>query len=85
MFGGVSRSLEVERANWPKVGLDFAEQLLQIINLKPDSQLDFYCQQLPVTSTCCKELIEMASTLRQLKELKENHKVHVALADFMQV
>jgi hypothetical protein len=82
---GVSRSLEVERANWPRLGLDFAEQLLQTINLKPESHLDFYHQQLSMTSTCCKELIEMANTLRQLKQLKENHKIHVALADFMQV
>jgi hypothetical protein len=82
---GVSRSLEFERANWPKSGLDFAEQLLQIINRKPDSHLDFCLQQLSVTSTNCKELIEMVNTLRQLKQLKENHKIHISLADFMQV
>ncbi|KDR22172.1 Kinetochore-associated protein 1 [Zootermopsis nevadensis] len=78
------KSLEVERSNWLKLGLDFAEKVLQSINMKPYSHLDFYHQQLLVTSTHCLELIEMASTLRQLQQLKENHKIHVALADFMQ-
>jgi hypothetical protein len=84
---GVSRSLEVERGNWPKSGLDFAEQLLQAMKLQSDShlQLCYQQQQQPMTSTYFKELIGMISTLRELKQLKENHKIHVPLADFMQV
>jgi hypothetical protein len=77
--------LEVERATWPTSGLDFAEKLLQTINLQANLSLDFCHVQQSVINTHCKELIGMTHALRDLKQLKENHKIYVALADFMQV
>lgn len=82
---GVSRSLEVERAKWPKSGLDFAEQLLQAIKLNADSSLDVCHLQRSVTNKQCEELVVMTNSLRELQQLKENYKISVALADFMQV
>lgn len=82
---GASRSLEVERAKWPKSGLDFAEQLLQIIKLNADSPLDVCHLQRSVTKEQCEELVVMTDRLRELQQLKENYKISVALADFMQV
>jgi predicted aconitase len=82
---GAFRSLEVERTKWPKSGLDFAEQLLQVTKLKADSCLDVCHLQQSVTNKQCEELVIMTDSLRQLQQLKENHKISVALADFMQV
>jgi predicted aconitase len=77
--------LEVERAKWPKSGLDFAEQLLQTIKLNAGSCLGVCRLQQSVTNKYCKELVVMTNSLRELKQLKEKHKISVALADFMQV
>jgi hypothetical protein len=82
---GASRSLEVERAKWPKSGLDFAEQLLQAIKLNADSSLDVCHLQRSMTNKYCEELVLMTNSLRELQQLKENYKISVALADFMQV
>jgi hypothetical protein len=77
--------LEVEKATWPTSGLDFAEKLLQTIKLQANFRLDFCHPQQSVIDTHCKELIGMTSALRDLKQLKEDHKIYVTLADFMQV
>ncbi|XP_023718978.1 kinetochore-associated protein 1 isoform X3 [Cryptotermes secundus] len=78
------KSLEVKRATWPTSGLDFGEKLLQTIKLQAGFHLNFCQQQQSVIDTHCKELTEMISALRYLKQLKENHKIDVALVDFMQ-
>jgi len=82
---GASRSLEVERTKWPKSGLDFAEQLLQAIKLNADSSLDVCHLRQSVTNKQCEELVVMTNSLRELQKLKENYKISVPLADFMQV
>jgi hypothetical protein len=81
----ICRSLEVERATWPTSGLDFAEKLLQTIKQQANFCLDFCHPQQSVIDIHCKELIEMTNALRDLKLLKETHKIYVPLADFMQV
>jgi len=82
---GAFRSLEVERAKWPKSGLDFAEQLIQAIKLNADSSLDVCHLQQSVTNKQCEELVVVTNSLRELQQLKENYKISVTLADFMQV
>jgi hypothetical protein len=82
---GASRSLEVKRANWPKSGLDLAEQLLQVIKPNEDSSLDVHHLKKSVTNKHYEELVVMTTNLRELQQLKENYKISVALADFMKV
>jgi hypothetical protein len=82
---GASRSLEVERDNWPKSGLYFGDQILQAIKLNADYSLDVCHLQQSVTNKQCNELVVMTTSLRELQQLKENYKISVALADFMQV
>jgi hypothetical protein len=77
--------MEVERSTWPTSGLEFAEKLIQIIKLQANFNLDVCYPQQSVIDTHCKELTGMIRALRDLKQLKENHKIYVALADFMQV
>jgi hypothetical protein len=81
----ICRSLEVERATWPASGLEFAEKLLQTIKQQANFHLDFCHPKQSVIDTHSKELIGMTSALRDLKQLKESHKIYVPLADFMQV
>jgi hypothetical protein len=77
--------LEVERATWPTSGLEFAEKLLQTVKQQANFHLDFCHTEQSVIDPHCKELIGMMSALRDLKQLKETHKIYVPLADFMQV
>ncbi|XP_069700071.1 kinetochore-associated protein 1-like [Periplaneta americana] len=77
------KSLEVKRAEWPVSGLELAEQLLCCKKMHQVSSLDI-CSETPLTDEHLQDLITVILMLREVKQLKEHHKINIAFADYMQ-
>ncbi|XP_069700061.1 kinetochore-associated protein 1-like [Periplaneta americana] len=77
------KSLEVKRAEWPVSGLELAEQLLCCMKMHQVSSLDI-CSETPLTDEHLQDLITVILMLREVKQLKEHHKINIAFADYMQ-
>ena len=83
-----SRSLEIEKENWPSSGFEFAQEVFKVMEVKMDSQFEMSfisCKQHSVIVSYMKQLAVIINVLRDLKQLIIKHKIFISFADFAQV